>query len=328
MTFENVVRALIAKFGDGNIVRTKDAMEHIESLGLDTQMYYISLRETFGVGHGKLCFSESYFNNNSVDNTQQVQQQVIESDQEIEQRITDRFEALDIMALATAKGVNRSLIISGPAGLGKSYGVEQAAEAVVGKDKFSHIKGYIRATGLYKTLWKNRNPGKLVVLDDADFVFADETTLMILKAACDSSKTRKISWLSQAEMEDEEGEPIPTTFEFHGSVIFITNTDLIAGIDRQNKLSPHYEALVSRSHYLDLSIKNKRDYIIRIKQVLRSGMLSDELTVEQKDEIVAFMEENMNKMRELSLRMVLKLADLYMMNNSKWKKLASMTCMK
>ena len=126
MAFENVVRALIAKFGDGNVVRTKDAMEHIESLGLDTQMYYISLRETFGVGHSKLCFSESYFNNNSTVDTQQVQQPVVESDQEIEQRITDRFEALDIMALATAKGVNRSLIISGPAGLGKSYGVEQA----------------------------------------------------------------------------------------------------------------------------------------------------------------------------------------------------------
>ena len=57
-------------------------------------------------------------------------------------------------------------------------------------------------------------------------------------------------------------------------------------------------------------------------------MLDDVLTMEEKMEVVAFMEENANKMRELSLRMAKKLADLMLMDKNSWKKLARMTCMR
>lgn len=168
----------------------------------------------------------------------------------------------------------------------------------------------------------------MVVFDDADSLFQEENSLNVLKSACDSSEKRNISWLSDTIMEDDDGESIPKTFEFQGSIIFITNLDFQMHIDKGSRMAPHFEALMSRSHVLDLGIKNKKDYIVRIKQVLRGGMLDDMLLPDEKSEIVQFIEDNMNSMRELSLRMVKKLADLMMMDRDGWRDLAKITCMK
>ena len=114
------------------------------------------------------------------------------------------------------------------------------------RDTPEHIEGYVRATGLYKTLYKNRHAGNLVVLNGADSIFNDSTCLNLLKAACDSSDVRKLSWLSNAEMEDEDGESIPNNFVFNGSIIFITNIDFGVAVENGLKMSPPYEALMSR----------------------------------------------------------------------------------
>jgi hypothetical protein len=323
LSFEDMVQALAKKFGSATVA-TRDVHGFIKSIGQNHHHYYGDLRSQYSIGHGLFQFVQPIESEDSFDMTPIAQ--VVETEAEIEDRINKRFGALDIMSRATAKGINRAMIVSGPAGIGKSKGVETAAEEIVGD--FAHIKGYIRPTGLYKTLYANRNKGKLIVFDDIDSIFADDTCLNLLKAACDSSDVRKISWLSNAIMEDEDGEEIPSSFVFEGSVIFITNICFESMINKGVRMAPHYEALISRSHYLDLGIKNKKDYLIRIKQVLRQGMLDDQLNQEEKDEIVSFMEENADKMRELSLRMVKKLADLFLMDSSSWKDLAKITCMK
>lgn len=144
------------------------------------------------------------------------------------------------------------------------------------------------------------------------------------------TETRRLSWLTETKMEDEDGERLPRSFEFSGSIIFITNYDFDEMISKGNKLAPHFEALISRSHYLDLAMKTKRDYFVRIKQVVfGKGMLSrDGFTDSEANEIVNFVEENMNNLRELSLRMVVKLAGLLRMNRDSWKDLAAVTCMR
>ena len=72
-----------------------------------------------------------------------IKQQVIFSDDEIRERLTKRFEALEIMSDATVTGKNRSLIVSGPAGLGKSYTVEQTV--IKNADKVNSITKIGRA---------------------------------------------------------------------------------------------------------------------------------------------------------------------------------------
>ena len=67
------------------------------------------------------------------------------------------------------------------------------------------IKGYVRALGLYKSLYNYRHAGKVLVFDDADTIFNDETALNILKAVCDTTERRTVSWLSEYKIVDEDG---------------------------------------------------------------------------------------------------------------------------
>jgi type II secretory ATPase GspE/PulE/Tfp pilus assembly ATPase PilB-like protein len=82
-----------------------------------------------------------------------VKRQPKETDIQIREKLAVRFDALQVMSDATAVGKNRSLIVSGPAGLGKSFTVEAAVKKHGDKINAVSIKGYVRPTGLYKTLY-------------------------------------------------------------------------------------------------------------------------------------------------------------------------------
>ncbi len=258
-----------------------------------------------------------------------VEPEIRESDDAIRERIAARFEVMDIMARATAMGENRAMIVSGPAGVGKSFGITKMLEELGDEIQTTHISGFVRATGLYKALYENRHPNCVVVFDDADSVFSDEVSLNLLKKACDTTKTRTLSWLAETKMADGEGATLPTHFAFEGSVIFITNNDFDRMIAQGSKLAPHFEALISRSHYLDLTLKSRYECLIRIKQVIDHGMLKDlGLTPTESAEVIDFMEKNLHGLRETSLRMIVKLGTLIKMNKPKWQTIARATCMR
>jgi hypothetical protein len=255
-----------------------------------------------------------------------------ETDDEIMTRIKERFDILEDMTKGVRKGDVRAMIVSGPPGVGKSFGVE----AVLTKDdlfdkmgerkpRYEVVKGAMSAIGLYSKLYEFSKKGNVLVFDDCDSVLLDELSLNILKAALDSSKKRTISWNTDSRILRSEG--IPNQFEFCGSAIFITNIKFEHV--RSKKLRDHLDALESRCHYLDLTIDTAREKILRIKQIVNDGMLDAyDLEQEQKDEVVQFIEVNKDKMRELSLRMVIKVADLRVAMPDKWKSVAALTCMK
>ena len=182
---------------------------------------------------------------------------------------------------------------------------------------------------LYTLLYNSRHSNSVLVFDDSDSIFHDDVSMNLLKGACDSTERRVLHWLSKSieNMTDEDGDSVPEKFEFEGSVIFITNYDFDNMIESGSKLAPHFEALVSRSHYLDLAMKTKMDYMVRIKQVVRGGMLKQRgLNEVETIMVMQFIENNMERLRELSLRMVVKIAGLYKMDKSNWQKLAKQTC--
>jgi hypothetical protein len=123
-------------------------------------------------------------------------------------------------------------------------------------------------------------------------------------------------------------EGVPNSFEFHGSIVFITN--LKFDTMKSQKLRDHLEALQSRCHYLDLTLDTMRDKVLRIKQIAQDGALFADYDFEPcvQDEIIEFMETNKNKFREMSLRMAIKIADLRKSFPLKWKAMAQVTCMK
>jgi len=258
-----------------------------------------------------------------------------ESDEAIMTRLKERFEILDDMTRAVKAGHVRALIVSGPPGVGKSYGVEQVLSrhdvmANIANDqklkKYEVVKGAMSALGLYSKLYEYSDKKSILVFDDCDSVLLDDLSLNILKAALDTSKKRTIHWNTDSRLLRADG--VPNSFEFKGGAIFITNIKFENV--RSKKLRDHLEALESRCHYLDLTIDTEREKILRIKQVIRDyGMLDDyEFDAEAKEEVVNFIEANRNKMRELSLRMVLKVADLRRSMPSNWQSRARMTCMK
>ena len=261
---------------------------------------------------------------------------VTETDEEAMDRIKTRFNILDDMAKATIAGDIRAMIVSGPPGVGKSYGVEQQMEKASlfdqltnSRTRYEVVKGAMTALGLYAVLYKYSDSKNVLVFDDCDSVFQDDLALNILKAALDSGKSRRICWNSDSSLLNREG--IPNSFEFKGSCIFITN--LKFENIKSKKLQDHLEALQSRCHFLNLTIDSDRDKMLRIKQVDRDcegGLFRDyDFNEGQGQEIFDFMEENAHKLREISMRMALKIADLFKVTGvNNWKVLAESTCMK
>ena len=98
---------------------------------------------------------------------------------------------------------------------------------------------------------------------------------------------------------------------------------------KSKKLQDHLAALQSRCHYLDLTIDSMRDRMLRIRQICGIGMLKKyAMPKETEEELIQFIYDNKHKLREISLRMVLKIADLWKMAPKKYKELAEQTCMK
>jgi hypothetical protein len=180
------------------------------------------------------------------------------------------------------------------------------------------------AIGLYQLLYEYRAEGSVLVLDDSDSLLYDETGLNMFKAATDSGDKRVMSWRTESRILDDLG--IPFRFEFKGSIIFITNLDFEKS---RGKIGDHLKAIVSRCHYLDMGIHDAHEKFLRCKQIVRDGMLDKyEFDDFQVNEILEYIEANSRRLRELSLRMVKKIADLVNMDPTGWRDYADQTCLK
>jgi len=257
------------------------------------------------------------------------------TDDEIMERLRTRFSILDDMTRAVKKGDVRAMIVTGPPGVGKSFGVEKVLSkhdvfADVAQNeklkKYEVVKGAMSAIGLYSKLYEYSDKKSILVFDDCDSVLLDDLSLNILKAALDSSKKRMIHWNTDSRLLRSEG--VPNSFEFKGGAIFITNIKF--DNVRSKKLRDHLEALESRCHYLDLTIDTEREKLLRIRQVVSEcGMLDDyEFSDLEKEVLIDFVDDNKKKLRELSLRTVLKIADLKRSMPSNWRAVAEVTCMR
>lgn len=253
------------------------------------------------------------------------------TDEELSLIIMDRFDSLSIMSQGIISGDIRSLIVSGAPGVGKTHLLEQElkkAEQQQQINNFSFVSGNASPLGLYQALWNHKNSGDVLVFDDLDSIYYDGVALNVLKAALDTGESRTISWATDSRVLREE--EIPTMFDFEGSVVFITNEDFDRRIAKQDKLSPHLEALVSRSMYLDLAIHSSRAIMLRIKQVIMNTDMLDKkgMTDFEKDMMITWMDENSNKLRVLSLRTALQLSSLIRMSPNDWERIANTTLLK
>ena len=254
-----------------------------------------------------------------------------ESEDEAMERLSDTFLMLDKITDACARNVIRGLVVSGPPGIGKSFGVEKQLEAanmfrkVAGQDpKYEVISGGVSSIGLYQKLYYNRSSEQVLVFDDADGVLFEEECLNLLKAALNSGDKRRICWNKESRVLATDD--IPEAFDFEGSIIFLTNIDFEASIARGSRIAAHLAAIMSRCHYLDLEIGSMRDKLLRIKQCIRDGMLAPYLfSTKEEADVVAFVMDNAEYMREVSLRAVKKIADFVKVDPDNWLEMAEAT---
>ncbi len=262
-----------------------------------------------------------------------------ETKEEAIARIADRFDILTEMTVATINGGIVSMIVVGPPGVGKSHEVEnqlarygmfdQLAEKPA---RYQIIKGNMTAIGLYKKLYEFSEKGKTLVFDDCDSILEDPIALNLLKGALDSNKERRIFWNAESAALNREN--VPNDFRFRASVIFITNLKFDS--KKANKLGVHLEALRSRSHYVDLTINSESDKFLRIEQIFgkidadtgKSTLFKDfSFDHQTGQEIIEFMDENRDKLREVSLRCAVKIAELAEISPKGWRRLAKETVM-
>ena len=309
---------------------TNQTFELIKPIQEGKRGHFVTVKPNKSVGIGK---DKIRININPSDVKASKDTKPQESDQDVMNRIESRFAILNEMTKASINADVKAMIVSGPPGVGKSYGVEKELAKANMFDaiaqtapKYEVVKGAMTPIGLYRTLFRHSAKDHVLVFDDCDAVLQDDLSLNLLKAALDSGKRRRVHWNADSNYLRREG--IPEVFDFCGAVIFITNIkfDNI----RSKKLKDHLEALQSRCHYLDLTLDTMRDKFLRVKQIAESGELfkNHDIDIKTQSKILNFMEEHKDRLNEMSLRMALKIADLVLVNPKNWKFLALNTCMK
>lgn len=255
--------------------------------------------------------------------------EIVENPQAMRDRIQKRFNVMDLMTTGIINGNIRSLIISGAAGIGKTYSLDKALQKANDEEKINYklINGKISGVGLYTRLWESKDESSVLVIDDVD-VFSDMDILNLLKAALDSGDKRKVCWSTASSYLEELG--IPNEFDFEGTIVFITNVDVDKELERGSKLAPHIAALVSRSVYLDLGVHTNAEIMVRVEDVVTKTTMLQNKGLSKSDivEVVEWMRMNVNRLRNVSLRTVLYVADFVMTDKKNWKEIAEVTMLK
>jgi hypothetical protein len=235
--------------------------------------------------------------------------------------INQRFGFLSDMIVMLAKGDQPSVVVTGPGGLGKSHTVTTTLRkaglkdmsilddyeigAQVPKNAFVVIKGYSTPKGLYRTLYENRN--SIIVFDDCDSVLKDPVSLNILKGALDSYSKRIISW--RADIKDED---LPTSFEFKGRVVFISNMS-------SSQLD---QAIISRSMSVDVTMTATQK-VERMRFLVKEKDFMPDFDLVSKNDALNLIAKLADGVKELSLRTLIQVTKIRKSNpNNNWKELA------
>lgn len=166
------------------------------------------------------------------------------------------------MRLLMSNATN-ALFLGGRGGTGKTQTVEDMLH-LAGRsdgDGYFKITGSATPVGIYRILFNHRKD--IILFDDSDSALADQEGRNLFKAASDTKKSRKISWMKGGknfvdpdsyDEDDEAGDDdvLPRSFEFTGKIIFISNLPL-------NKLDPD-GALRTRGYVINIDPTNEEIY--------------------------------------------------------------------
>jgi len=211
----------------------------------------------------------------------------------------EQIEDLENLVRLTVAGTSNALFVAGRGGVGKTYNVEQtlASMGLYDGEGYFLNTGSVSAAGLYRLLFRYKD--SLIVFDDADDVFKDQSSRNFLKNATDTKKVRKLVFskagANVVEEEDYESpeemlddNKIPRSFEFTGQIIFISNLS-------KDKIDPD-GALRTRGYMIDINPDDDEVYDFMDK-IVENIKLEDGLTLSSKErhEVVDTLREGTSK---------------------------------
>lgn len=188
------------------------------------------------------------------------------SDEDIE-RMTyeEQLDSLKTGMKLLMSNATNALFLGGRGGTGKTQTVEDMLHASGREDGDGYFKitGSATPVGIYRILWEHRKD--IILFDDSDSALADQEGRNLFKAASDTKKIRKISWMKGGKNfvdpdefdEDSDDGTLPRFFEFTGKIIFISNLGL-------NKLDPD-GALRTRGYVINIDPTNEEIYDFMLK---------------------------------------------------------------
>lgn len=200
----------------------------------------------------------------------------------------EKFEHLDALVNLIIDKKNPSLLVTGTAGIGKTYAVKKGLNnrGLTEEIDFHYIQGHSSPLGLYSLLHDKRE--SIFVFDDCDSIFRDEISINILKCALDSYETRRVCWNSSRLPENLE-----PSFIFSGSIIFISNFD-------SNRID---EAIKSRTITINLTMSRKElsEYIYTIIE-----FIEPKIDIETKKEVLEYLVSIIETIPQFNIRTFIK----------------------
>jgi hypothetical protein len=195
------------------------------------------------------------------------------------------YEVLDLFLNSPTFNL---LIVSGRAGIGKSYKIIEWC----GRNNIRAFKynGHITNFKLFQILYAHSNG--LIIFDDSNPILEDTNAVSLLLQACETMRTRVVSWNTSRPMD------APKQFPFDGKIVILTN----------KTFSEINEALQSRAIKFSLDFNN-----FEMLEII--GSLC---RLPEKNLIIDLLKENMNKM-ELNLRLYKLLENLLLYLKSRGK---------
>jgi hypothetical protein len=246
-----------------------------------------------------------------------VQMEQEEQDSGLQFSVADRFAFVEALSTMVATGKAPSAIITGEGGIGKTFTVlktlrelglvantDEGADQLPPSKVFTIVKGYSTPMALYRTLYENND--RIIVFDDCDSIMKDPVAINLLKAALDSYSKRIVSWNSE-----QRGNDLPSSFQFHGGVVFISN----------HTLGTLDQAIRTRALCVDLSMTADQK-LERMEQIVASGDFLAEAPDEHKADALAAIKENLALVRNLSLRTLVQVTKVRSTDRRDWKRLA------
>lgn len=206
------------------------------------------------------------------------------------------------MRLLMSNATN-AIFLGGRGGTGKTQTVEDMLKTAGKSDGagYTKITGSATPSGIYRILHTHKSD--IILFDDSDSALADQEGRNLFKAASDTKKSRKISWMKGGKSfvdpddydEDGEDDKLPRSFDFTGKIIFISNMPLA-------KLDPD-GALRTRGYVINIDPTNEEIYAFMDKIVDKIPLDVDyALSKEARLEVVEVLKQRRISSKTANLR--------------------------